>query len=269
MRIYDINGNELSVNAFSQNMSISTGIFKDTFYYAFRIFKTKSDGSKQYPFVYCPDNGSGATMSTLEMQERDKFDFAINSGFFDAFQGQTLRPYGITIQNGVVIREDDSYNSTYYHLTIDANGDLSYGIPMASGGTGASFVSQGVKSCVLGYFPAIVNYKKSQESIDINEGWLASHEIAQRQILGQYANGDYAVITCEARSFDNSVGLWPSDVQDLCLQFNLKFAMILDGGGSVETCIGTKQVNLIYENEKGRKVPTFVVFNGSTNFVVP
>ena len=49
----------------------------------------------------------------------------------------------------------------------------------------------------------------------------------------------------------------------------LKFAFALDGGGSTETVIGETQINTIYEGTYGRKVPTYIIFNGTGIFNVP
>jgi hypothetical protein len=85
---------------------------------------------------------------------------------------------------------------------------------------------------------------------------------AQRQIIGQWGCGDYAIITCEGRSNHNSDGWTIAEAQQICIKHGLKFAYNLDGGGSTETMLGKKHINTIYENETGRCVPTFIVFNG-------
>ena len=57
--------------------------------------------------------------------------------------------------------------------------------------------------------------------------------------------------------------------QTVCKKLGLKFAYNLDGGGSTETMFCGKHFNTIYENVTGRKVPTFIVFNGGTVFDIP
>ena len=60
-----------------------------------------------------------------------------------------------------------------------------------------------------------------------------------------------------------------AEAQTICQKIGLKFAYNLDGGGSTETILGKKQINTIYENQTGRKVPSFIVFNGTDEYFVP
>lgn len=53
---------------------------------------------------------------------------------------------------------------------------------------------------------------------------------------------------------------------DICVKHGLEFAYLLDGGNSVETVVGSKHINSIYEGNLGRKVPTFIIFNGTNIF---
>lgn len=266
--IYDVNGTQIITNApieeFIDNTDIDYAFdsASNANYTVIRIYKNKLDGTKQYPFVYAP-NGSGAgTSSTYDMTTRDGWFLAINSGVFDT---SSQKPDGIVIQNGVVIQSGAStVHPQCKPLTIDSNGDLSYAAYDANAST---LVSNGIVSAVCGFMPIIINY----QAVPSSEWNNISHytQNAQRQIIGQFGNGDYAIVTCEGRSFDNSDGWTIAEAQTICQKLGLKFAYNLDGGGSTETMLGNKHINSIYENVTGRIVPTFIVFNGSNTFAVP
>lgn len=238
---------------------------KSTNYYLIRIPQTRPNGDKQYPFVFAPNGAEAATMSTLTMMQNYDFKLGINAGFFDAFQEGTNRPFGITVQNSELIREDLTHDTAQYTLTIDAYGNLSYMNTLASGLTAEDVLETGAVSAVLGMVPLVINGEPS----DVESSQWETTAKAQRQLIGQYENGDYAIITCEGRNFDNSQGFTVADCRTLCASLGLNFAMMLDGGGSTETVIGETQINQIYEGTTGRIVPTYIVFNGKDTFSIP
>lgn len=231
----------------------STGAY----YTVIRVYKQKLDGSYQYPFVYAPNGAGAGDKSTYDMTVVDGWLLAINSGIFNT---STIKPDGIVIQNGTVVQNASS--ATYSQckpLTIDSNGDLSYA---AYDVDAAELVDAGIVSAVCGFMPIVVDYA----AVDSSEWNSVSHytQNAQRQIIGQWGNGDYAIITCEGRGYHNSDGWTIAEAQAVCIRHGLKFAYNLDGGGSTETMLGHKPVNTIYENATGRVVPTFIVFSGAT-----
>lgn len=259
MAIYDINGLEVTEdgNSFIDNTDIDYAFdsASNANYTVIRIYKNKIDGTKQYPFVYEPST----PQSTFDLVTSEKrWCFAINAGIF----GNNTTPDGIVIQNGVVKRNSPA--STHVGsmpLTIDSNGDLSYASADADATT---LVANGIVSAVCGFMPIIRNY----EIVPSSEWNAVSHYTtnAQRQIIGQFGNGDYAIVTCEGRGNDNSDGWTIAEAQAVCQRLGLKFAYNLDGGGSTETMLEQKHINTIYENVTGRVVPTFIVFNGTDTF---
>ena len=237
-----------------------------TNYYIVRIPQTRYNGEKQFPFVYSPNGASGGTMTTYQMVQASGFFMGINAGYFDAFQTGSRVPYGITIQNSQLILDNPSTNfNTNYTLTVDANGKLGYANPVASGTTAQQLLNAGFVSAVLGLVPLVIDY----DPADVPSSIWSSTERAQRQIIGQFDNGDYCVLTSEGRGFDNSAGFTITEARTLCVRLGLFFAMALDGGGSTETVIGDTQINAVYEGTTGRIVPTFIVFNGTDTFSVP
>lgn len=264
--VYDINAVVVFDDWYSEIITDKKyDLDANTYYYTIRIPQTRATGQKQYPFLYVPNGSGGGTMSTLQMMLRSDFYFGINAGYFDMAQHSTYRPYGITIENGILVREDSSYFMDNYTLVIDGNGDLDYANPMSSGVTGNDVLNMGAVSSALGLIPLVVDgHPFTGES-----QWWTRTDRAQRQIIGQYANGDYCIITSEGRGFDSSDGFTVSEARDLCLSMGLQYAHMMDGGGSAETVLGKKQINTIYEGTYGRIVPTYIVFNGTDTFGAP
>lgn len=245
-----------------------TGAFYTTVF----VPQTDENGNKQYPFTIWPNYPNGGTESPLQMNRRLKFLVAINgTGIAQPWgPGVTVSggPLGTVIQNGVVLREyaEGDFSTVNRTLTIDANGTLGY---EALSVTGAQLVARGIVSTASGYFPIVYDF----EDIDEREPDLAEKMTdtqctsdGQRQVLCQYENGDYLIITSEGRGGGGGGFFTFKQMQRLCKQYGVKFAYMLDGGGSAQTVVGDKPLNHIYENTYGRVMPTYIVFNGTTAF---
>lgn len=269
IKISDSGGNvdqsgKTPLDTFLDNTDVDYAYDADTvaYYTVIRIYKQKLDGSKQYPFVYAPNGAGAGDKSTYDMTVEDGWFLAINSGIFNT---GTKKPDGILIQNGSVLQNSPSAtHSKCKPLTIDGNGNLGYA---AYDADAENLVKNGIVSAVCGFMPIIVDYAAVPDS----EWNSVSHytDNAQRQIIGQWGNGDYAIITCEGRNHHNSDGWTIAEAQSICIKHGLKFAYNLDGGGSTETMLGLKHINTIYESTTGRIVPTFIVFNGTDSFSNP
>lgn len=235
----------------------------NSLYYFVRIPQIRSDGSRQYPFVVCPDGTGAATKSALSYALATSYYAVINGG---VFHPSTDKIDGITIVNSTVILNtpttEHSNPVPARPLTIDNTGVLSYTEYNADGYT---LVLNGVVSCISGFMPIVVNGVAMTDWINLwGSGWYNSD--AQRQIIGQFYNGDYAIVTVEGRNYANSPGISVHQAASLCISLGINFAYLLDGGGSTETVIENTQLNTIYEGSAGRKVPSFIVFNGTDSF---
>lgn len=248
---------ENTFRAFMDNVDVDYAFDEATgaYYTIIRVYRDRLDGKKQYPFVYAPNGAGAGTKTTYDLSTSEGWYLAINSGIFNT---TTKQPDGIVIQNGVVLKNTPaSTHPQSKPLTIDRNGNLGYA---AYDADATELAASGIVSAVCGFMPIVIDY----EAVPDIEWNSVSHytENAQRQIVGQWGCGDYAIITCEGRGAHNSDGWTMKEAQQICLKHGLKFAYNLDGGGSTETMLGLKHVNTIYEGTTGRVVPTFIVFNG-------
>ena len=254
-------------NDFIQNSHIDYAYDENTGanYTIIRVYRQKIDGTYQFPFVYCPSGLTSSTMSTYdmvisEMGKNNAIMLAINGGVFNT---STTTPDGIVIQNGQVIQNEPATGHPGSKpLTIDSNGNLGYAEANADA---SQLVANGIISAVCGFMPIVRDYAKIP-STEWNS--MANYtQNAQRQIIGQFGNGDYGIITCEGRDIANSDGWTIEEAQNICIKHGLKFAYNLDGGGSTETVLHLKHFNTIYEGSTGRKIPTYIIFNGTTSLI--
>ena len=249
------------LSTFLQNTDIDYAYDNTTgaYYTVIRVYRDKLDGTKQYPFVLFPNDGVGR--STKELNLTDGWCLAINGGIFH----NSTKPDGMVIENGVVLQNESSTSHIGCRpLTIDQNGTLGFAEADANANT---LAENGIVSAVSGFMPIVIDYEAVPQSEWNNVDHYTGN--AQRQIIGQWGCGDYAIITCEGRSNHNSDGWTIMEAQQICIKHGLKFAYNLDGGGSTETMLGFKHINTIYDGTNGRKVPTFIVFNGKDTFEKP
>lgn len=256
--IIDVTGHVMNLNM-TENMVLTHHYDSsaNTRYTILRVFKQKIDGSSQYPFLR---NAPSSGLTPYDLRQIEGWDVIINAGMAGTSKG-------LVIQNGVLITDaSPTVDPNRLPLLIDSNGDLSYYQDADTTGKGQQIVNSGIVSATVGFCPLIVNYDNFDFS-SINQ----NTETAQRQVLGQYANGDYCIITAMGRGYHGSVGFTWAQTQALCKSIGLKFAYMLDGGGSTQTMYGGKLLTPIYDGEgaTGRARPDFIVFNGQSTFSVP
>lgn len=271
MECYDINGEKVTLENSGSKSLVNYEYRSDAqtgaFYTIVNIRQEDGDGNKQYPFVYWPNYPNGGIESTLQMNRRKKFLTAINAGRFTEPFGPgvslTGLPVGTVIQNGVVLQQGTGGSSEINRvLTINNKGRLGYALLSDSA---TDLVANGIVSAVSGFIPILTDYQYIEEA-DTTITYISNTSDAQRQVIGQYYNGDYIILSCEGRNNQGSGFFTVRQLQDLCKSFGVRDAFLLDGGGSMETVVGDRQLNPIYENASGRVVPTYIVFNGTTIF---
>lgn len=256
--IYDYNG-VLIHDSFADNMTLDYAYDASTRanYTVIRVFQTKRDGSKQYPFLRYPGR-----MKTSELVAAENWGLVINAGL-GVSASQPID--GVAIENGVVKNENPAtYHQGAIPLTIDGNGMLATADVNA---TASSLVSSGIRSATCG-FCAIVDNFQAVASFPTVANVTHFTDNAQRQIIGQWGNGDYAIVTCAGRNKENSDGWTLAEAQTVCVKLGLKFAYNLDGGNSTSTYL---RKDRIHDNQIGttRVIPSFIVFNGSTIYDIP
>lgn len=273
--VYDIDGKQ--INNFGINYEYRRHE-NGAFYSILNIPQKDIDGNVQYPFVIWPNYPNGGNMSVMDMNQSAGFKYtvAINGGTFNSPYGKGVTlsgvPVGTVIQNGVVLSQGTASSDTKFMrdncmvLTVDQYGALGYADFEDSGET---MIANGIVSAVTGFIPIVTNFLNADDVIEQEMPYMDGENDSQRQVIGQYGNGDYCIITSAGR--DDQGGSWftVKQMQTFCKQLGLKEAFMLDCGGSTQTVVGKKQLNTVYDNLTGRVVPTYIVFNGTSRFISP
>ena len=249
--IYNYDGNVIynSITShFSDNLELdySFDSSSNANYTVLRIFRTKKDGTLQKPIIRY--NG----FTTAEATAAEGWELTINAGL-----GWNNAIDGIAIANGEIINADPaSYHVGAIPLIIDADGNLN---TVAANATAQQAIAAGAVWATCGFCPIIVDYEEvSFPTVEHVDHFNLN---AQRQIIGQFGNGDYAIVTCAGRTYDHSDGWTLAEAQAVCKKLGLKFAYNLDGGSSTATYL---KEHSVYDYEKGtsKVVPSFIVFGG-------
>lgn len=271
MSFYDGNGKALQLNdehaSAINSIDIEYCRGNDSCYFLCRIPKQSITGKRIVPKVAITSvDGSltSAKASALNFAKRENKFFVINASLFNT---STSVPQGQTIINGVSITNspmmDDNgvaiSDAECYPLCIDGDGVLF--APYARSADTADMISDGVMYSVVGWGTLVDNFEKTDSTV-FNE--IVHPGKYPQQVIGQYADGDYCVLTVNQQrngKAENDAGLTYGEMADILVAKGVKFAYVLDGGGSSETVIGARQINAIYEGTAGRSVPTVIYFD--------
>ena len=198
------------------------------------------------------NKGNNHFESTMSFARRHNTTLCTNAGIFNGeapFQiwGACIIDGEIVINNPV---PDNDPGLNY--LTIDNNGHFGY---ESFETTAEQMIQKGIKNAVAGFFPIIV------------DGVAVSHEYqwvdgkAPRQIVCENEDGSQFIFACEGRLLNNE-GLLFEDIQNYLFDNypNIKFAMAMDGGGSLSVNVCKQKLNVSLDDgmRTDRPVPYFL-----------
>lgn len=251
---------DLGLSSFQQNITVDYYWDKDTStrYSIVRIYKHRVDGGVQIPLLDCIAPQGNPQYSAKELAIAKGCPFVMNCAIFNI--NSHGEPEGVLIENRQIINNGPTArHGDVYILTIDANGDLGAAAPNTDANV---LIQNGIVSACCGFSPLVVDYLETLHPESYVKDGNHYNASQMRQVIGQYENGDYAVITCEGRGNVNSVGWTIPETAKICIKHGLKFAYDCDGGRSTQTVIGKKQINKDY----GRKIGTYIYFNGTNSY---
>lgn len=139
---------------------------------------------------------------------------------------------GIQIVDKKIIR-DIPYKAYAHTLGIKDNNELLYFKP---GIRAAEMFATGVNHALCGFIPLIIDHEPvGDEFLNILGGIQQPHP---RQVIAQFDNLDLLILSCGGRGYDGE-GMTGSDIIRVLEdeEQKVKFAFMLDGGGSVTTVI--------------------------------
>lgn len=182
--------------------------------------------------------------TTRQAAARTNAMLAVNGGGF-ARQDGVLYPIGITVVDGEI---KTFYQTDLSFIGFDKNGNLVGGevttreqIEEMNIMHGASFV------------PTLLQDGKK---LPIPAQWANRKE--PRTLIGHFSNGDLLFIVIDGRQKGHSEGVTLEEAQEKLLEFNVRDAYNLDGGGSSTFYYDGKVLNSPSDGRQ-RRMPTHIV----------
>lgn len=158
--------------------------------------------------------------------------FNASMGIKNAPEGQRPPP-GIQIVDGKIIQE---LSTVRYTLGIKEDNRLCYYSPDQSA---TDMVKDGAHYALTGFTPLINDHHPVSDTILATVGnYSVKHP---RQVIAQYDNGNILVLSCGGRGYEGE-GMTAVDVIRVLSALDVRFAFMLDGGGSVTTMLNGKRI---------------------------
>ncbi len=194
----------------------------------------------------------GGSETTTEAVVRTGAVFGVNGGGFakGTVDGRpVILPMGNTMIDGRLVNDFAPSHSDLYFAGLTKSGDLVGGIYFSERDLMRSGAYQGVS-----FVPILIQRGKP---LPIPKKWQDQRQ--PRTLIGEYANGDLIFIVVDGRQADWSSGVTLEELQTKLIDFGVKDAYNLDGGGSSAFVFKGKLLNRPSDG-KQRAVPTnFVV----------
>ncbi|MGC7847413.1 phosphodiester glycosidase family protein [Desulforudis sp. 1088] len=194
----------------------------------------------------------GGSETTAEAVARTGAIFGVNGGGFakGTLDGRpAILPMGNTMIDGELVNDFAPSHSDLYFAGLTRTGDLVGGIYFSEKDLMRSKAYQGVS-----FVPILIQKGKP---LPIPKKWQNQRQ--PRTLIGEYANGDLIFIVVDGRQADWSSGVTLEELQSKLIDFGVKDAYNLDGGGSSAFVFKGKLLNRPSDG-KQRPVPTnFVV----------
>ena len=204
---------------FGKRATIKVFTLKEAGYRGY-MAKVKLHDPSAVRLVLAGDKVGSKGETTSQAAKRTGARLAVNGGGFATAKG-LLYPMGITVVDGE-IKTFDIPGEDWSFIGFDAKGRLVGGniktkeeLKKLGVRHGASFV------------PTLLKDGKKQK---IPSKWANRRE--PRTMIGHFSNGDLLFIVIDGRQKDYSLGVTLEEAQDKLLEFKVRDAYNLDGGGS-------------------------------------
>ncbi len=226
----------------------------ETYYFLTRIKHTDSQGNLKKLKLAQSTVLEGEAVHQFAKRVQATLAFNASMGIKRKTEQDKLLPVGIQIEKGKIIQ---NRRTRVYTLGIKTNNEL---VAYPPGTTPQQMLKDGAHDALTAFIPLIENHQVVDENLlDIVANFRAIHP---RQIIAQMDNLDIVFLSCGGRSFDGK-GMTAMDVIRVLKNEGVKFAFMLDGGGSTSTVINdiliTKKID--QHGTKERLRPNFLYFD--------
>ena len=204
---------------FGKRATIKVFTLKEAGYRGY-MAKVKLHDPSAVRLVLAGDKVGSKGETTSQAAKRTGARLAVNGGGFATAKG-LLYPMGITVVDGE-IKTFDIPGEDWSFIGFDAKGRLVGGTIK----TKEELKKLGVRHGAS-FVPTLLKDGKKQK---IPSKWANRRE--PRTMIGHFSNGDLLFIVIDGRQKDYSLGVTLEEAQDKLLEFKVRDAYNLDGGGS-------------------------------------
>ncbi|MCL6458549.1 MAG: phosphodiester glycosidase family protein [Gorillibacterium sp.] len=229
--------------SYGQRSTVKVFSLKEAGYRGY-MAKVKLHDPKAVKLVLAGDKIGHKGEKTSAAAERTDAVIAINAGGF-AKQDGLLYPMGITVVNGEI---KTFYRTDLSFIGINNNGHLVGGDVTTREQIEKMGIQQGAT-----FVPTLL---KDGKKLTIPAKWKNKKE--PRTIIGHFSNGDLLFMVIDGRQKDSS-GLTLEEAQTKLLEWNVRDAYNLDGGGSSSFVYNGKVMNDPSDGSERKVVSNFVV----------
>mgnify|MGYP001186056640 FL=1 len=231
---------------FGKRATIKVFTLKEAGYRGY-MAKVKLHDPSAVRLVLSHDKVGDKGETTSQAAKRTGAKLAVNGGGFATAKG-LIYPMGITVVDGE-IKTFDIPGDDWSFIGFDKKGRLVGGniktkeeLKKLGVQHGASFV------------PTLLKDGKKQK---IPSKWANRRE--PRTMIGHFSNGDLLFIVIDGRQKDYSLGVTLEEAQEKLLEFNVRDAYNLDGGGSSTFYYNGKVLNRPSDGKERLLASSFVV----------
>jgi len=176
------------------------------------------------------DNSMGETGT--DFARRVDCCVAFNGSQGTAPPGQVMDPIGIQLIDGNIVQE---LPTNHHTLGIKAGNQL---LSYSPGSTAISIKNDGAVFALSAFRPIIENHQAITLPPNNGEGQYAKNP---RQVIAQYDDGRIVVLSCGGRGYGGEGMTYPEFTRILTA-LDVKFAFVLDGGGSTTMILNGERV---------------------------
>ncbi|HZG87851.1 phosphodiester glycosidase family protein [Paenibacillus sp.] len=231
---------------FGERATIKVYSLKEAGYRGY-LAKVKLHDPKAVELVLSGDKIGHKGETTSAAAKRTGAALAINAGGFSKGKDGLLYPLGVTVVDGEIVT---FYQTGLSFIGFNRTGNLVGGdihsrkdVEKLDVLNGATFV------------PTLLKDGKKQT---IPSKWKNKKE--PRTMIGHFSNGDLLFIVIDGRQEGYSSGVTLEEAQTKLLEWNVRDAYNLDGGGSSAFVYNGKVLNSPSDGKERKVVSNFVVF---------
>ncbi|MEX1031303.1 MAG: phosphodiester glycosidase family protein [Paenibacillaceae bacterium] len=228
---------------FGERANIKIFSLKDAGYRGY-MAKVKLHDPTAVKLVLSGDKVGHKGETTKSAAKRTNAILAINGGGFSKKKG-LLYPMGITVVNKVV---KTFYDTKLSFIGFNDQGNLVGGNVTSKKQIADMNILQGAT-----FVPTLL---KNGKKMTIPQAY--AHTKQPRTLIGHFSNGDLLFIVIDGRQKGSS-GVTLEEAQDKLLEFNVRDAYTLDGGGSSTFVYKGKVLNNPSDGNERKVVSSFVI----------